>query len=244
MSILDAADAARDSQLSAMFDGELPSSECELLARRLTRDEQLRGQWSRYALIGAVVRREPLRVRRGVSGGVVGSAVASRVAAALAAEPLIQESLPAVAFGAAAPPRVNRWWKPAAGFGIAASVAVLSVVWLQGRQPVQPPVVVAASAVAALGTTAAVAPDAIEIIVAPPSVSRPGSGEPFSYVVPPASRRSAAAPSAQLANYVVAHSEVSAPLTRRNVLSALVSEDEPLALPGSGETAVDRDARP
>jgi len=32
----------RDSQLSAMFDGELPSAECELLARRLTRDELLR----------------------------------------------------------------------------------------------------------------------------------------------------------------------------------------------------------
>ena len=32
-----------DSQLSAMFDGELPAAECELLARRLARDEQLRG---------------------------------------------------------------------------------------------------------------------------------------------------------------------------------------------------------
>ena len=34
----------RESQLSAMFDGELPGAECELLARRLTRDEALRAR--------------------------------------------------------------------------------------------------------------------------------------------------------------------------------------------------------
>src|SRR4051812_6828334 len=48
----------RDSQLSAMFDGELPSAECELLARRLTRDEILRAQWSRFSMIGAALRAE------------------------------------------------------------------------------------------------------------------------------------------------------------------------------------------
>ena len=41
-----------------MFDGELPAAECELLARRLTRDEVLRSQWSRYSLIGAALRAE------------------------------------------------------------------------------------------------------------------------------------------------------------------------------------------
>src|SRR3954471_19733116 len=48
----------RDSQLSAMFDGELSAAECELLARRLAKDEALRGQWSRYSLIGAALRAE------------------------------------------------------------------------------------------------------------------------------------------------------------------------------------------
>ena len=43
----------RDSQLSAMFDGELPGVECELIARRLSRDEALRSEWSRYSMIGA-----------------------------------------------------------------------------------------------------------------------------------------------------------------------------------------------
>jgi len=54
----------RASQLSAMFDGELPAAECELLSRRLARDEQLRATWSRYSVIGAALRAEPLaRVR-------------------------------------------------------------------------------------------------------------------------------------------------------------------------------------
>src|SRR6187399_1330274 len=48
----------RDSQLSAMFDGELSAAECELLARRLTRDDALRAQWSRYSMIGAALRAE------------------------------------------------------------------------------------------------------------------------------------------------------------------------------------------
>src|SRR5215204_4008423 len=48
----------RDSQLSAMFDGELPGAECELLARRLSRDEALRAQWSRFSMIGAALRAE------------------------------------------------------------------------------------------------------------------------------------------------------------------------------------------
>ena len=49
-----------ESQLSAMFDGELPAAECELLSRRLDRDETLRARWSRYALIGAAMRSEPV----------------------------------------------------------------------------------------------------------------------------------------------------------------------------------------
>ena len=47
-----------DSQLSAMFDNELPDAECELLARRLSRDETLKARWRRYAVIGAAVRGE------------------------------------------------------------------------------------------------------------------------------------------------------------------------------------------
>ena len=64
-----------ESQLSAMFDGELPAAECELLSRRLDRDETLRARWSRYALIGAAMRSEPVATAR--------SGFAQRVSAAI-----------------------------------------------------------------------------------------------------------------------------------------------------------------
>ncbi|MGH8218053.1 MAG: RseA family anti-sigma factor [Steroidobacteraceae bacterium] len=47
-----------DSQLSAMFDDELPEPQCELLARRLARDEGLKARWGRYAVIAACIRTE------------------------------------------------------------------------------------------------------------------------------------------------------------------------------------------
>src|ERR1700735_1455454 len=54
-----------------MFDGELPATECELLARRIDRDENLRARWSRYALIGAAMRSEPVATaRRGFAARV------------------------------------------------------------------------------------------------------------------------------------------------------------------------------
>ena len=51
-----------ESQLSAMFDDELPQGECELLARRLSRDAALQARWSRYAAIAAAVRGGHLRL--------------------------------------------------------------------------------------------------------------------------------------------------------------------------------------
>ena len=58
-----------------MFDGELRATECELLSRRIDRDENLRARWSRYALIGAAMRSEPVATAR--------SGFARRVSAAL-----------------------------------------------------------------------------------------------------------------------------------------------------------------
>src|SRR5258706_5950013 len=67
-----------------MFDGELPAAECELLSRRLARDEQLRAVWSRYSVIGAALRAEPVaQVRpdfaRRVSAALAGGAGRSRL---------------------------------------------------------------------------------------------------------------------------------------------------------------------
>src|SRR4249919_1610278 len=96
-----------------MFDGELPAAECELLSRRLARDEQLRATWSRYAVIGAVLRAEPVaqvrpdfarRVsealdgrsaawRRMLRSAALGSVIAAGVAGA--AIVLLRDGLPA-----------------------------------------------------------------------------------------------------------------------------------------------------
>jgi hypothetical protein len=48
-------------------------------------------------------------------------------------------------------------------------------------------------------------------------------GAPESYVVPAPAESRSFVPPAQLANYVVAHSEFTTPLNRRNLLSALVA---------------------
>ena len=50
------------SQLSALFDNELPPAQAELVIRRVLKDPALRASWGRYALIGACVRGEPLAV--------------------------------------------------------------------------------------------------------------------------------------------------------------------------------------
>ena len=65
-----------------MFDGELPGAECELLARRLTRDEALRAQWSRFSMIGAA-----LRAERGVA---LHDRVAWRVQTTIAQEVILR----------------------------------------------------------------------------------------------------------------------------------------------------------
>jgi hypothetical protein len=49
------------------------------------------------------------------------------------------------------------------------------------------------------------------------------AGAPDSYVVPRAPAVRAVVPSTELANYVVAHSVFSSPVTRRNLLSAFMT---------------------
>src|SRR3982751_3673743 len=100
----------RDSQLSAMFDGELPGAECELLARRLTRDEALRAQWSRFSMLGAALRSE-----RGVA---LHDRVAWRVQSQIAQEPtygdgtpdIVAPTSPAMTAGSAVSSSVRARW--------------------------------------------------------------------------------------------------------------------------------------
>jgi negative regulator of sigma E activity len=213
-----------DSQLSAMFDDELASAECELLARRLSRDGELRARWERYAVIAAAIRAE-----RGVR---LNARVARRVSVIVGAEP-------ALAAAAAAGRAPRRWVRPVAGAAVAASVAAVSVLWLRAHQ--MPGPVAAAPELATVLTSRVTAPTVV------PAAPRSPAGAD-SYVVPPAARGAAAiVPSTELANYVVAHSMFSPPVARRNLLSSFMTSEPgaagPIALSADGAQDSRRDAK-
>ncbi|MGP8033941.1 MAG: sigma-E factor negative regulatory protein [Steroidobacteraceae bacterium] len=194
-----------DSQLSAMFDDELAAGECELLARRLSRDEQLKARWGRYAVIGAAIRAE--------HGVRLNARIATRVS-------VVMRSEPALAAGAVRGTAGARWWRPLAGAAVAAGVAALSILWLRTQSP-----------------------DGSTVVVAPPLAALPAARAPLpgvraaehragdagvapSYVAPPAQRGNAAAvPAPELANYVVAHSMFSPPVTRGTLLSSFMTSE-------------------
>jgi negative regulator of sigma E activity len=191
-----------DSQLSAMLDDELPAAECELLARRLSRDEQLQARWGRYAAIGASIRAE-----RGVR---LHAALAGKVNAVILTEP---------ALGAAAAPQRTRhsglrWRQALAGVAVAAGVAAVSILWLRAEAPL-----------AGAPLTAQLALP----VQTPGTAQRVASSVPAqadSYVLPRAPvSRAVVVPVTELANYVVAHSMVSSPVARRNLLSAFMTSD-------------------
>ena len=189
-----------DSQLSAMFDDELLPQECELLARRLSRDGELKARWGRYAVMGAVIRTE-----RGVR---LNAPLAHRVSAVLLAEPELGAS-------AAVPARRAgvRWWQPLAGGAVAAGVAAASILWLRAQVPLAP-----------TALTAAAQPPAAAHAVNVVNINTAGAHD--SYVTPPApATRALVVPSTELANYVVAHSMFSTPVARRNLLSAFMTSD-------------------
>ncbi len=231
----------RDSQLSAMFDGELSAAECELLARRLTRDDALRAQWSRYSKIGAALRAErgvklhdrvALRVQVQVTQEVSyddSTAGEPNVARAASVTPALKSSVS---------PRWMRFARPMLGAGIAAGVAVMSIVWMQGNSeetllasnPVPDTVTLAPETI---GTTVALERAPVEAAL--PVIS---NGEPERYSTPAPSSQANLAPNARLANYVVAHSEYSGPLSRRMALLGLVaSEGAADAAPSANDSA-------
>jgi negative regulator of sigma E activity len=236
----------RESQLSAMYDGELPTAERELVARRLSRDAAMRETWGNYALIGAVMRGESLA-----------SGVAPRVAASIArletAAQLEREPADTPAAAAERTPRLPRWAVPASGFGLAAGVAVVgvfAVLWL-GSQPPTPVtgasvagaamVPIAKSRVAEVVIPAApestVTPDEMLLAAAagPAPRATSSNGEPLSYVTPPVEQaRTPAGPQPfNLASYVGAHSAVSAPMMRHSAISATIAVESAAVQPES-----------
>jgi hypothetical protein len=210
-----------DSQLSAMFDDELASAECELLARRLSRDGELKARWERYAVIAAAIRAE-----RGVR---LNTRIARRVSVIVGSEPALA--------GQSAPRRsARRWLRPVAGAAVAAGVAAVSILWLQAQAP---------------SDTALAPPKLAAVPASRPSVLAPAQrapASPDSYVLPPATRGAAAVvPATELANYVVAHSMLSSPVARRNLLSSFMTSESgaagPIAVSTDGAQDPPRDAK-
>lgn len=194
-------DQEQISQLSALFDGELPSQQAEMVIRRAVKDSAMREHWQRYALIGACLRGEPL------AGAGRHDSLADRVAKRLAAEADI------IAPGALAANRsaqgrgriANFLGRNAAGGAIAAAVAIVSIVVVRSISPVasEPGVLLAENAtqVEALSPTLASAPAGRQDDGAPRSYTTPGENSPVT------NRLVSQQP---LAHYVVTHSEQAA----------------------------------
>lgn len=190
------------SQLSALFDGELPPEQAGMVIRRALKDPALRATWGRYALIGACVRGEP------IGSALPQADLAARVRARIASE--VEHSAGtagSAAVVAHAARRRSLLARGALGGAIAAGVAVVSLVTVRMMGP---------SALPA-GELAQRAPAPVaqsqSLVASNPSVGAPTqvlareSSLP-SYTTPvddsPARRN------APLVSYVVAHNEVAA----------------------------------
>jgi sigma-E factor negative regulatory protein RseA len=200
-------------QVSAFLDGELPSTETELLLKRLTRDGELRESFGRYALIGESL--------RGAGSHILTRGFASRVNIAIDGEPIQP---------ARQPVRGARWWRPLAGVTVAAGVATVAIVALQQRA-ISPGVTTSPALTAQNASLPPIA--AAQQTASLQGVGAGAGREALSYTVPASSPAAPAqmAPG-RLTNYVFAHSKYSSGLGQRGVLAdLLIEDDQPSAAP-------------
>ncbi|MEX0707561.1 MAG: sigma-E factor negative regulatory protein [Woeseia sp.] len=170
-------------QISAFIDGELPEAEAEMLVHRFSQDSELRQQAERYMEIGRVLRGE-----QSLPGM---SRLRARINAALDGHDLPDEALPA--------PAGNRLLRPAAGFAIAASVALLGLFGLQQ-----------------VNTTTDQGPLSA-------TVAGDLAGQAVTYTEPAVSEVLADRPSDRLRQYYLSHGETSSDLGANGILSRLVT---------------------
>lgn len=110
-------DRNTEERLSALMDAELPDAEWRQFLPRLIEDEETRGAFARYRLIGEVIRAgkdSPPLLRPGF---------AEAVSARLAKEPRVLAPV------RRRPAMPQRWLRAASGLAIAASVATLAIYW-------------------------------------------------------------------------------------------------------------------
>jgi negative regulator of sigma E activity len=196
------------SQLSALFDGELPQEQAEMVIRRVMKDPALRATWGRYALIGACVRGEPLAM------ALPQVDMAARIRTRLMTEPEQELAAGSSIPASSATARASLWRRGALGGAIAASVALVSLVLVRQMAP-STAVPGAAAPVQVAQQAAPVATPAV-----PASVLLARESAPPSYTTPvddsPARR------TAPLFNYVAAHSDVAVSAVRLAPLSSVM----------------------
>lgn len=100
--------------LSSLMDGEVSQETGRFLVRRLGADGNLRETWARYHLIRDCLRNQ--------EGQFVQTELSNRVHRALS-----EDMSPA-----SGRPPLNKWFRPAAGFAVAASVALIAVMTVTG----------------------------------------------------------------------------------------------------------------
>ncbi len=108
----------KEEHVSALVDDEAGLFESRRLVDEVLRNDAERARWARYHLIGEAM--------RGGLPKVVDSGFANRVMREVDAEPALHVDHP-VDFSRAH----SRWMRPVAGFAMAASVAVVSVLAIQ-----------------------------------------------------------------------------------------------------------------
>ncbi len=181
--------------ISAFIDDELSDEESAFLLRRFERDADARNRAARYTMIGAALRDELSADH---------SILRRRIAVALTGTVPSAQQRPA--------PRLQwRYFRPAVGVGIAATVAVAAIVGLRAVNvarvgaPGAP-----ATASAPLQTRAA---EQVPSYVVPPDVPDvPGAGMATGTV--------------RLTNYVMRHSEYATRLNRASVHANVVGAAE------------------
>jgi sigma-E factor negative regulatory protein RseA len=99
-------------RLSALVDDQLDRSDIQITLGRLAADAGQQATWSRYHLIGDAMRRE--------TGPLVDTSLAERISRGIQDEPVV------FAPGSLKRPAA-KWFRPAAGIAVAASVAALAL---------------------------------------------------------------------------------------------------------------------
>lgn len=110
------ADEHVNEQISALVDGELSGPEMQNVIRRLRTSDEERRCWQDYHLIGDALRSN--------LPPALDNRLAERVSATIASEPVLH----VIPHSEKAVPKTSNYTRPAAGFAVAASVAVMGFV--------------------------------------------------------------------------------------------------------------------